>query len=131
MRSAKAEHPIGIYRLAEMREKGETMEANKEQAERLRAKARSGLTALKKDPFALYLLAASELPTASSSKRSLELYRTAADLGFAPAQWIYAALVEEAGDGSSPEQIELAGKYRWLCKEQGFSPPSNPTTPNP
>lgn len=131
MRSAKAEHPMGIYRLAEMREKGETMEANKEQAERLRAKARSGLTALKKDPFALYLLAASELLTASSSKRSLELYRKAADLGFAPAQWIYAALLEEAGDGPSPEQIELAGKYRRLCKEQGFSPPSNPTTPTP
>ena len=129
MRSAKAEHPLGIYRLAEMRERGEAMDINQEQAQKLRTKARSKLAAMSDDPFALYMFASSEPLDGSSRKRVLDLYRKAADLGFAPAQWTYASLLQQGTP--SPDELKSAEHYRQLCREQGYKPLSEPLQPNP
>jgi hypothetical protein len=57
MMSAKQLHPLGIFRLAEMREVGEAMEKNSEQARQLMQKAKPELQKLTSDPYALTALA--------------------------------------------------------------------------
>jgi CHAT domain-containing protein/TPR repeat protein len=57
MLSVKQQNPLGIYRLAEMREAGEAMEQNSKQAAQLMHKAKSELQKLPGDPYAMTALA--------------------------------------------------------------------------
>ena len=85
MLSAKQQNPIGIYRLAEMRESGEGMEKNTEQAAQLMQKAKAGLQKLASDPYALTALATIYERESPDSPKIREVLTKAADIGYEPA----------------------------------------------
>jgi len=86
MLSAKQQNPLGIYRLAEMRESGEGMEQNAEQAAQLMKKAKPGLQKLSSDPYALTALATIYERENPASPNVRELLTKASDMGYEPAQ---------------------------------------------
>jgi tetratricopeptide (TPR) repeat protein len=119
IQSAKAMHAIGIYRLAEMRERGEAMQQNSKQARQLRAKAMPGLQQLSDDPFALYAIADMEKRKGSATDKIVVCLKRSAELGFAPAQAEYAQVLSNAP--SSPEDLAEAERYRHLAADQGYA----------
>ena len=86
MLSAKQQNPLGIYRLAEMRESGEGMEQNAEQAAQLMKKAKPGLQKLSSDPYALTALATIYERENPASQKIRELLTKASAMGYEPAQ---------------------------------------------
>ncbi len=86
MLSAKQQNPLGIYRLAEMRESGEGMEQNTEQAAQLMKKAKPGLQKLSSDPYALTALATIYERENPASQKIRELLTKASAMGYEPAQ---------------------------------------------
>ena len=86
MLSAKQQNPLGIYRLAEMRESGEGMDQNSEQALQLMKKAKPGLQKLSSDPYALTALATIYERENPESPKIRELLIKAAEMGYEPAQ---------------------------------------------
>jgi CHAT domain-containing protein len=86
MLSAKQQNPLGIYRLAEMRESGEGMDQNSEQALQLMKKAKPGLQKLSTDPYALTALATIYERENPASPKIRELLTKASDMGYEPAQ---------------------------------------------
>jgi TPR repeat protein len=86
MKSAKQLNPLGIYRLAEMRESGEAMEKNADQAKQLMQKAKIGLQKLSGDPYAMTALAVIYQRENPASPKARELLIQASDMGYAPAQ---------------------------------------------
>lgn len=86
MLSAKQQNPLGIYRLAEMRQTGEGMEQNSDQALQLMRKAKPGLQKLSNDPYALTALATIYERENPSSPKVRELLTKASEMGYEPAQ---------------------------------------------
>jgi hypothetical protein len=84
--SAKQQNPLGIYRLAEMRQTGEGMEQNSDQALQLMKKAKPGLQKLSNDPYALTALATIYERENPSSPKVRELLTKASAMGYDPAQ---------------------------------------------
>ena len=85
MLSAKQRNALGMFRLAEMREAGEGMEQNADQARQLMRQAKSGLQAMGDDPYALVALAAIHVRDNPSSPKVRELLSKASELGYEPA----------------------------------------------
>jgi uncharacterized caspase-like protein len=86
MLSAKQQNPLGIYRLAEMRESGEGMDQNTDQANQLMQKAKPGLQKLANDPYAMTALAAIYERENPASPKVRQLLTKASDMGYEPAQ---------------------------------------------
>ena len=86
MLSAKQQNPLGIYRLAEMRESGEGMDQNTDQATQLMKKAKPGLQKLSSDPYALTALATIYERENPASPKVRDLLTKASDMGYEPAQ---------------------------------------------
>lgn len=86
MLSAKQQNPLGIYRLAEMRETGEGMDQNSEQALQLMKKAKLGLQKLSSDPYALTALATIYERENPESPKIREVLTKASEMGYEPAQ---------------------------------------------
>jgi CHAT domain-containing protein len=86
MLSAKQQNPLGIYRLAEMREVGEGMDQNSEQALQLMKKAKPGLQKLSSDPYALTALATIYERENPDSPKIREVLTKASEMGYEPAQ---------------------------------------------
>jgi len=86
MLSAKQQNPLGIYRLAEMRESGEGVDQNTNQATQLMQKAKPGLQKLSTDPYALTALATIYERENPASPKVRELLTKASDMGYEPAQ---------------------------------------------
>jgi TPR repeat protein len=85
MLSAKQQNPLGIFRLAEMRDLGQGMDQNKEQAAQLMQKAKSGLQKLSGDPYAMTALAAIYERENPASPKARELLAKSAEMGYEPA----------------------------------------------
>jgi CHAT domain-containing protein/TPR repeat protein len=86
MLSAKQQNPLGIYRLAEMREAGQGMDQNTEQAAQLMQKAKPGLQKLSSDPYAMTALATIYERENPASPKARELLTKASEMGYEPAQ---------------------------------------------
>lgn len=86
MLSAKQRNALGLFRLAEMREAGEAMEQNSEQAAQLMQKAKVGLQKLPDDPYAMTALAAIYARETPSSPKIRELLTKASEMGYEPAR---------------------------------------------
>ena len=86
MLSAKQGNALGLFRLAEMREAGEAMQQNPQQAAQLMQKAKAGLKKLPNDPYAMTALAIIYERTTSSSQKIRELLTKASEMGYEPAQ---------------------------------------------
>jgi uncharacterized caspase-like protein len=86
MLSAKQQNPLGIFRLAEMREAGEAMEQNSEQASQLMQKAKAGLQNLSGDPYAMTALATIYERENPTSPKARDLLIKASEMGYEPAK---------------------------------------------
>ena len=120
MKSAQQGNPLGIYRLGAMRQKGEGMQKDEAQGIALKAKAFSGLNQMTDDPYAMTALGIMEFRGEGVPKNKVEaarLYKKAADMGYAPAQYNYACLLVEPGAGGDPAE---AAMYKQKAAEQGY-----------
>ena len=113
MKSAAQKHPLGIYQVGALRELGSGMKKDKAQAHKLMSAAFDGLNTLSGDPYALYdlaYMAIAGIGVDQNPKEAARLFKASADLGYAPAQRIYAKFLE-AGVGA-PKDLEAARHYQ-------------------
>jgi hypothetical protein len=113
LKSAAQKNPLGTYQVGALRELGVGMKKDKTQAHKLMSEAFDGLNTLSGDPYALYdlgYMALSGIEVDQNPKEAARLFKTSADLGYAPAQKMYALLLEK-GVGV-PQDPEQSAKYK-------------------
>jgi TPR repeat protein len=123
MKSASQGHPLGVYRLGTMRQTGEGMEKNEAQGQALKAKAFDGLNNMGGDPYAITALGVMLFRgegVARNRSEAARLYRLAADMGYAPAQFNYSACLM-AGQGVQ-KNPEAAQAYWRAAFNQSYPP---------
>lgn len=113
LKSASQKNPLGIYQVGALRELGSGMKKDKAQAHKLMSAAFDGLNTLSGDPYALYdlaYMAIAGIGVDQNPKEAARLFKASADLGYAPAQRMYAKFLE-AGVGV-PKDLEAARQYQ-------------------
>ena len=124
LRSAKQHNPLGMYRLAVMMENGEGFEKNVEQGRRLKELSFEGLVAMGGDPYALtaigIMLFRGEGGLTQDRSEAVRLYKKAADMGYAPAQYNYSAALA-LGQGIAKNEDESLKWWR-RAYEQDYPP---------
>jgi cytoskeletal protein RodZ len=122
--SAKRHNPLGIYRVAAMMENGEGFEKNTDEARRLKELASEGLLSMTDDPYALtamgVMLFRGEGGFDRDRELAVNLYKTAADMGYAPAQYNYSAALA-LGQGTEKNE-EQSQKYWKAAYDQRYPP---------
>lgn len=101
MASAKAGHPLGAYRVGAALRSGEGVEKDEERGLSIQAKTADGLNNMTGDPYAMTSLGVMLFQgkiLEENKKEAMRLYKAAADMGYAPAQFNY-AMCAEAGHG--------------------------------
>ena len=123
LRSAKQQHPLGVYRLAAMVENGDGFERDPHRAKQLKASTVEGLNSMVGDPYAItalgVMLFRGEGNLQKDQKEAARLYKLAADMGYAPAQYNYAACLI-SGQGV-PKNRALGMRYWEKACEQEYS----------
>ena len=123
-RSAKQHNPLGMYRLAVMMENGEGFEKNVEKGRRLKELSFEELNAMGGDPYALtaigVMLFRGEGGLTQDRSEAVKLYKKAADMGYAPAQYNYSAALA-LGQGIAKNEGE---SLKWWSRayEQDYPP---------
>lgn len=124
MLSAKQRNPLGVYRVAAMMENGDGFEKDVPQAKKLKELAFEGLNSMSGDPYALtalgIMLFRGEGGLNQNREQAVELYRKAADLGYAPAQYNYSAALALGQGIPKSEQESL--KWWRRAYEQDYPP---------
>jgi TPR repeat protein len=108
MRSAKQGHPLGIYRLGVMIENGDALEQNAQLGSDLKTRAIAGLDSMVGDPYAMTSLGIMlwrGQGVAQNKALAANLYQRAADMGYAPAEYNFAACLL-SGQGVRKNQAE-------------------------
>ena len=124
MRSAKQHNPLGMYRLAVMMENGEGFEKNLEKGRRLKELSFEGLNAMGEDPYSLMaigiMLFRGEGGLTQDRSEAVKLYKKAADMGYAPAQYNYSAALA-LGQGVARDGSE---SLKWWSRayDQDYPP---------
>jgi TPR repeat protein len=120
--SAEQIHPLGIYRFAAMVENGDGFEKDVEGARRLKTKVFDALNSMVGDPYAITALGVmffrGEAGLVRNQKEAARLYKIAADMGYAPAQYNYAACLI-SGQGV-PKNRNLGIEYWEKSSQQGY-----------
>ena len=101
MASAKAGHPLGAYRVGAALRSGEGVEKDEDRGLSIQAKTADGLNEMTGDPYAMTSLGVMLFQgkiLEENKKEAMRLYKAAADMGYAPAQFNY-AMCAEAGHG--------------------------------
>ena len=123
MRSAKQEHPLGAYRLASMVENGDGFDKDLQMARSLKEAAFDALNKMQGDPYAItalgIMLFRGEGGLQKNEAEAARLYRLAADMGYAPAQYNYSACLI-FGKGV-PKNRDIGIRYWKMACEQGYS----------
>jgi uncharacterized membrane protein len=123
IQSAEQGHPLGIYRLGAMRQAGDAMAPDEQQGLQLKARALPGLDRMVGDPYAMtalgIMLFRGEHVTKDRSSAAL-LYKRAADMGYAPAQFTYSACLL-SGQGV-PKNEALGLEYWQKAYAQNYPP---------
>jgi tetratricopeptide (TPR) repeat protein len=123
LKSASSGHPLGIFRLGEMREVGHGMDKDPVEAQTLKKTAMKGLLALTNDPYALTALGSFYLDGVTQSNDPISAalyYKSAAEAGYAPAQYSYAVCLMK-GQGAQRDE-EKASHYMKLAADQNYPP---------
>jgi len=124
LRSAKQHNPLGMYRLAVMMESGEGFEKNVEHGKKLKELAFEGLNSMKNDPYALtaigIMLFRGEGGLTQDRSEAVRLYKKAADMGYAPAQYNYSAALA-LGQGIAKDESESL-KWWQRAYDQDYPP---------
>jgi hypothetical protein len=113
MKSASQKNPLGIYQVGILRELGVGMKKSKKEGHVLMSNAFDGLNAMTGDPYALYdlgMMALEGVGVDQNPKEAARLFKVSADMGYAPAQRMYAKFLE-AGVGVSKD-LEAARQYQ-------------------
>jgi hypothetical protein len=122
--SAKQKNPLGIYRLGVMRQEGiGGIEQNEAEGKALKEASFQGLNKMKGDPYAITALGIMCFRGEGVQKNMTEaarLYKIAADMGYAPAQYTYSVCLVQ-GQGVSRNSYE-ARNYWQLAYNQGYGP---------
>lgn len=123
IRSAEQGHPLGIYRLGAMRQAGDAMAPDEQQGLQLKERAFPGLDRMVGDPYAMtavgIMLFRGE-NVAKDKSTAASLYKRAADMGYAPAQFTYSACLL-SGQGV-PKSEELGLEYWQKAYAQNYPP---------
>lgn len=122
MRSAKQGHPLGVYRLGAMIENGDALEQNPQLGSDLKIRAVAGLDSMVGDPYAMTSLGVMlwrGQGVVQNRELAANLYKRAADMGYAPAQYNYAACLL-AGQGVQKNQAE-GMRYWQRAVQQNYS----------
>lgn len=110
--SAKAGHPLGKFRLGALLRAGEGVPKDEQQGLALQAASFDGLDRMTGDPYALTSLGVmifqgkavwQDVPQEKRRKQAAQLYKRAADAGFAPAIFNYAMCLD-AGHGVAEDK---------------------------
>jgi TPR repeat protein len=121
IRSAKQRHPLGLYRLGAMLQNGDGVPMNQEEGARLKQASFEGINNMGGDPYAITALGVMVFRGEGVRKDRAEaarLYKLAADLGYAPAQYNYSAcLLAGHGVRKDPAQAEA---YWRKAYDQGY-----------
>jgi TPR repeat protein len=124
MLSAKQRNPLGIYRVAAMMENGDGFEKDVPQAKKLKELAFEGLNSMSGDPYALtalgIMLFRGEGGLNQNRELAVVLYRKAADMGYAPAQYNYSAALALGQGIPKSEQESL--KWWRRAYDQDYPP---------
>jgi TPR repeat protein/uncharacterized membrane protein len=123
MKSAEQGHPLGIYRLGAMRQSGDGMVSDEQQGLLLKSRAFPGLDRMVGDPYAMtaigiMLFRGESIPKDKSA--AARLYKKAADLGYAPAQFTYSACLLSGQGVSKNEALGL--QYWQQAYAQNYPP---------
>ena len=108
IKSAQKKHPLGVYRLGVMIESGDALKQDAQLGLDLKIRALAGLDSMVGDPYAMTSLGVMlwrGQGVAQNKSVAANLYRKAADMGYAPAQYNYAACLL-AGQGVRKNQAE-------------------------
>jgi hypothetical protein len=116
--SAQKGHPLGAFRLGAILRSGEAIPKNEAQGLDLQRRAFQDLNNMSGNPYAITALGVMLFQgkvVPENKKEAARLYKIAADMGFAPAQFNY-AMCAQAGHGinknlkMATEYIEIASK---------------------
>jgi TPR repeat protein len=123
--SAKQKHPLGIYRLGVMRQNGEGgIEVNQQEGLALKTASFNGLNcSMVGDPYAITALGVMSFRgdgVAKNEIQAAQLYKKAADMGYAPAQYTYSMCLL-TGQGVPKNAFE-ARTYWQKAYDQGYGP---------
>ena len=119
--SAEKKNPLGLFRLGSLTIAGEGVEKNEELGLALQDEALTGLNEMEGNPYSITALGVvlfqgkvldKDLATAA------KLYKKAADMGFAPAQYNYAKCAE-FGHGI-PKNMALSKQYLQKAAAQNY-----------
>jgi hypothetical protein len=113
LKSAAQKNPLGIYQVGALRVLGVGVKKDKAQGRKLMSEAFDGLNTLSGDPYALYDLACMAIEGVGvdqNPKEAARLFKVSADMGYAPAQRMFAKFLE-AGVGV-PKDLEAARQYQ-------------------
>ena len=108
IKSAQQKHPLGVYRLGVMIENGDALKQDAQLGLDLKIRALAGLDSMVGDPYAMTSLGVMlwrGQGVAQNKNVAANLYRKAADMGYAPAQYNYAACLL-VGQGVRKNQAE-------------------------
>jgi CHAT domain-containing protein len=122
-KSAEQNNPLGLYQLGVLTCGGDGIEKDPEKGKQLKIQAVEGLNTMANDPYALAALGAMALRgegVAKDFKKAAYLYRQSADLGYAPAQSIYAMMLVK-GVGV-PKDMDAARVYKVKSEDQNYYP---------
>jgi len=125
MASANAGHPLGKFRLGALLRAGEGVPKDEQQGLALQAASFNGLDRMTGDPYALTSLGVmifqgkavwQNVPQEKRRQQAAQLYKRAADAGFAPAEFNYAMALND-GHGVAKD----AGAFKQYLRESLFA----------
>ena len=122
-RSATQGNPLGLYRMGSIVQSGDGLQKSTESGKAMKIQSLSGLDQMSGDPYAMTALGIMLFRgegVAKDRSAAARLYQGAAETGYAPALYNYAACLM-AGHGVAQDQ-QLALQYWRAAYEQNYPP---------
>lgn len=122
-RSAAQGNPLGLYRMGSIVQSGDGAQKSAESGKAMKVQSLSGLDQMSGDPYAMTALGIMLFRgegVAKDRSAAARLYQGAAETGYAPALYNYAACLM-AGHGVAQDQ-QLALQYWRAAYEQNYPP---------
>jgi len=122
-RSAAQGNPLGLYRMGSIVQSGDGVQKSPESGKAMKIQSLRGLDQMSNDPYAITALGVMLFRGEGVSKdraAAAQFYRAAAETGYAPALYNYAACLM-AGHGVAQDQ-QLALQYWRAAYEQNYPP---------
>jgi len=122
-RSAAQGNPLGLYRMGSIVQSGDGAQKSPESGKAMKVQSLRGLDQMRNDPYAITALGVMLFRgegVAKDRDAAAQFYRAAAETGYAPALYNYAACLM-AGHGVAQDQ-QLALQYWRAAYEQNYPP---------